>query len=1188
MKEQKKFSLQGVRHVCGSYFNMALNNYCRTLNGVFIKCKIKFALKEDDFPRSLSSLRKIFSSGPIMPQTEKKVAKMIASVDTAMKLKQQLFKHFPMLGPIMDKTISCMNHHKGSSVADAPLDLCMNAILNFGECLYHCRNFYTHFKPYNSPEDLKLQYDIQHIIALNLGTLFDVSRRIGKKREGLTPEELEFLTGKNRFNQVGKKFLERNDWYLKIEKPSDMKDYDKTILSDFGMVYLCSIFLAKNYALRLFDESKLFNKETIRNLFSEEQVRFLKEMLVIYRIRTPRGKQLDSHDSKQALAMDMLNELRKCPRPLYDVLSEEYKKRTFYVPVEHENEKTEEYVKMLRSDDRFPYFTLRYIDDMEKFSRIRFQIRLGSYRFKFYDKMNIDGTPRIRSLQKEINGFGRLSDMENKRKREWKDMFQATEEIDYEDQFGDYQTGVTQFVEDTADTKPYVTNHRAAYNVHSNHIGLIWNDADSIILQDDNKLFFPDLKIDENGKADIYQPSPKASLSVFDFPAMVFYMYLREKTEATKEFPSAEQLIINKYDHLVRFFKDISDGRFGPSENKNAFSKKLKEEYDLKTGEIPEKLLHWLSSESEEDPSEKYAKKLEEEIKLRRERVQRRLEKFNQDLREIRKKDSVPYGKKGHVNIRHSQLAKYLMRSIMEWQPTRNDGKNKLTGQNFNVMTAFLATLGYTSQVKDLRDLFSRANMLEGPNAHPFLKKVLNNNSIKDIQGFYRTYLVEELNQIEDKQRRIAKAKNVKDTVRQFPFAHFNRMRYQKRDEDYYRNLAKRYLNIGDNEKDKAVILLPDGMFTSYIYDLIMKLPENNEKMRINLASDVAHCNSSFLISRFFENIRNDYAQPFYREERTYELFSILNNKKVRNTLQPLFISPHDINIQLTEKEKDGKGRLILQKIDHFCKSITQKGNFNNVEEAKEATSRKLKHLITDCKNNERDIRRYKTQDMVIYLMARDILKDIIPDSEKDKYAKDRKLLLKDVCEEGFLRQAVKMEYEYSIEEKGKRTRTVKITHPNMSLKNYGEFHRLLNDERLKSLLQQLANMDEIDYTDLMGEFADYDQKRSEIFRLAQSIEKHLYEQNEQGLNDEKSDLFYHTRYNGKKIPRRNSFSSLLELIGEEESQMTETDKKQTISIRNAFGHNTYKVSLAEMNATELPNVAKTILKKMEELRNKL
>ena len=41
----------------------------------------------------------------------------------------------------------------------------------------------------------------------------------------------------------------------------------------------------------------------------------------IYRIRMTRGKKLDSNDTNTALAMDMLNELRKCPMPLYDVIS---------------------------------------------------------------------------------------------------------------------------------------------------------------------------------------------------------------------------------------------------------------------------------------------------------------------------------------------------------------------------------------------------------------------------------------------------------------------------------------------------------------------------------------------------------------------------------------------------------------------------------------------------------------------------------------------------------------------------------------------------------------------------------------------------------------------------------------------------------------------------------------------------
>ena len=49
-------------------------------------------------------------------------------------------------------------------------------------------------------------------------------------------------------------------------------------------------------------------------------------------------------------------------------------------------------------------------------------MELGKFRFRFYEKIGVDGEKRMRTLQKEINGFGRLQEIEELRKKEWADM----------------------------------------------------------------------------------------------------------------------------------------------------------------------------------------------------------------------------------------------------------------------------------------------------------------------------------------------------------------------------------------------------------------------------------------------------------------------------------------------------------------------------------------------------------------------------------------------------------------------------------------------------------------------------------------------------------------------------------------------------------------------------------------------
>lgn len=1159
---QTVFSIQSVgKHICGSYFNMALTNFNRSMNDIFVKCDVKLSFTNNNVKQSLDDLANVMKSSSLK--------KTINDPVKSLRMKKLLYKRFPLLGPVMDNETYFLKKKGKSELTDASLEDCLKTLEIIGRCLLHCRNFYTHYHPYNSPEALKKQYNVQSHVARFMNLIFDVSRRLEQRRDGLTANEMEFLTGIGlRYNRVNKKFTEREDWYFMLtQEKAGVK-----VLSDFGLVYFCSLFLAKNYAYRLFDETKLFDNSPLK---SNENT-FVREMLTVYRIRMPRGKRLDSHDGLMALSMDMLNELRKCPMPLYQLLSDADKQQ-FHAEVKNQNEKTEEFFKLLRATDRFPHLTLRYIDEKELFDRIRFQIRLGSYRFRFYDKVNIDGTTRVRNLQKEINGFGRLQEMEAKRRLDWEKMFQQTELVDYEDLYGNLQSSVTQFVEDTAQTEPYVTDAHASFNIHNNRIGMYWNENGKGAL-DRNKMYFPELKNDEDGKADVFQPAPKASISIYDLPAMVFYMFLQGKMNQPKNYDKAEDMIIAKYNSLVRFFKDVEEGNITPLDNEEKLKDSLDNKYGLSVSEVPEKLGKWLAGETgDSQPSDKYAKKLAEEVKRRRLRAEKRLERFNEDVKAIGNDKATPYGKKGHVKILHSQLATYLMRSVMEWQPSKDGGRNKLTGQNYQVMVASLATFILPAQFNSIKDMFTKANMLSGPSAHPFLKDVFNNTSIRNIQDLYRCYLVKESAFLQKKELSLLKAKNIKDVVRQLPFARFNRKRYQDRDEEYYRHLASRYLYVDGKEGQNAVIMLPDGMFTRQIHRMMKILYAGDQKMNIMLDNDVARSNAAYLFSLYMEMGENDYSQPYYKCKRSYELFNILQNRKVRNVLQPRFIAPKNISGLLTEK--NDRGKVILQQIDEYCKSIKNTGNHDSLEEAREATARRLKHLISDCKDTERAIRRYKTQDTILFIMAREILKDIVPDYQ-DKYADDRTFCLERVCEDGFLSQAVNMEYEMKVDG---TDRKVKIVQPNMSLKNYGEFHRLLNDDRLESLFKELSHVEKIDYAALTGEFAVYDQQRSEVFRIVQEIEKLIFDAHKEKLTQEDSPYFIDNFGNG---PRLNNFRSMLELL--DETSLNKQQRDLMVHIRNAFGHNTYRLNLEKLNITELPNIARKILEKMEQLRSQI
>ena len=139
----------------------------------------------------------------------------------------------------------------------------------------------------------------------------------------------------------------------------------------------------------------------------------------------------------------------------------------------------------------------------------------------------------------------------------------------------------------------------------------------------------------------------------------------------------------------------------------------------------------------------------------------------------------------------------------------------------------------------------------------------------------------------------------------------------------------------------------------------------------------------------------------------------------------------------------------------------------------------RLTKQINEVKGNERTLRRYKTQDMVLFLMAKELFATIISDQGNEVNWKQMRL--SKVCNEAFLRQTLTFRVPVTV---GKTT--IYVEQENMSLKNYGEFYRFLTDDRLMSLLNNIVetlkpNEDGdlvIRHTDLMSELAAYDQYR--------------------------------------------------------------------------------------------------------------
>ena len=587
--QEKDFTIDlSGRHVFGAYFNMARTNFIKTINYILPIAGVRGNYAENQVDKMLHALFLIQASREkeLTKEQQQWKKKLILNPEQQTRLQRLLFKHFPILRPMMADVAehkAYLNKKKskvttedevfeqlrGISLAD-----CLDNVLLMAQTLTECRNTYTHREPYNTPSQWKEQCLHQSLLAKKLDKVIVASRRILKNREGLTVGELEFLTGIDHMKQVetldekgnaiikdGKKlktFKEYDDFYFKITGKREVKgllmangasiDSMFPALSDFGLLYFCVQFLSKPYAKLFMDEARLFEFSP----FNDKENIVMQEMMCIYRIRTPKLHRIDSRDSKSTLTMDIFAELGRCPIELYELLNRKTGQPFFHDVVKHPNSHTSDVSKRLRYTDRFPQLALRYIDENGVFKRIRFQLQMGTFRYKFYDKECIDGRPRIRRLQKDINGYGRLQEVEAKRYEKWGELIQKREERNVKLEHEELYVDLDQFVQDTTDTTPYITERRPTYNVHANRIGLYWEDSQNpreFDLFDSNLMYLPHLTVTDEGKALVKMPAPRSTLSIYDLPAMLFYEYLRSKQK--EPIISAEQIII-EYETYMR------------------------------------------------------------------------------------------------------------------------------------------------------------------------------------------------------------------------------------------------------------------------------------------------------------------------------------------------------------------------------------------------------------------------------------------------------------------------------------------------------------------------------------------------------------------------------------------------------------------------------------------------------------
>lgn len=1111
-------------------------------------------------------------------------------------------------------------------------------------------------------------------------------------------------------------------------------------LSDVGLIYFLCLFLDKSVAFKMLEEVGFTAQCTFTNKNAGENIDILQELMCMNRIRMVKAK-LDSEMTETALGLDMINELRKCPKELYSVLGKDARNEfndetTVYWEEEHRTEAEKKAIRaeasheeceedesflieesiesimdddeqesaaeknvpkstLVRWEDRFPQMALRYIDMTGMFSDIRFQLNLGKYRFAFYQhnaEYSVDNQERLRILQKEMHGFGRIQEVSEEIKERWKDVFEKKTVED----------GLTIKAPDEVGQDPYITEQYPQYAINrkSHSIGLRWegwnndnrqNNIDGQALRqhaelDRKKMFIPYLPNPQTIQETVKQKNnaerllmPQCTLSLYELPALLFYRYLLEKYDEGNK-SMAETRIKKYYDDLKAFLSDVGQGNLSPDDfaavneqaARNNLANYLRKHYNgLRLSDIPEKIRKYLLNIATD-----YYLKLKESayrrLQERKIKVENALESYCTKFKRIGTKENKFDSMR--ATIKTGALGQALIRDIMDWLPNGSIARQRLTGQSYVALQSALSMLGQFFEnengklkgvsLTELKNMMVKAgiinNTIDNRNSfhfHPFLHLIFNDTNIKTIEKFYESYLQREIKYISNTIDFLDKANGsyslLSTRYRFVPFLHHDRERWSEPDAKAMQKMAVEYLN--------RPLQLPDGLFTQQILGLLKTIPKGNVndknwnefKNGIEKALEETDPtkrlanNASYLINLYFNLVEGDHSQPFYITNpiaddipspylHEYKVFKKFYGETIPNTnkkttpaytvekLREMLQNKDSINSKIEtyvnkevakyrkQKERDfkRKNRKYEEELwdelkeqtkqrkrkwntEEFRKEVEQKLNEKKaeleqtIEQYRIGLTKKQERMFKKVNDNERAIRRYKTQDILLLIMARNLLR-----AQNQEGEVNSNFQLKYVMTDSLLDQPIDFQWKVRLKTKDGSNQSKVIEQKGMKMKDYGQFYKFASDhQRLESLLSRLPD-DVFKRAHIENEFSYYDSNRSEVFRQVYIIEAEAYKlRPELGDDDNASEewFYYLDKKTGKLQPIRNSFIKLLEILAAGKDRILNNEEKVALqATRNAFGHNTYNVDLetvfkGKKEKKKIPEIANGIRDKIEE-----
>lgn len=969
-------------------------------------------------------------------------------------------------------------------------------------------------------------------------TIDDNGNIVGTRRNEVPPIVKKYLL--ELFQQSSKYSLSRFEATQKSENYEHLKLYklfedNSHQLTEHGFYFLINLFLERAYAIKFLKKIRGFKDERTPRFRATIQA------FTAYAVRLP-DKRLWNEDKKDSLLLEMLNELQKCPKELYNHLTDNDKAK-FEPKLDAESvsnllnntnyDKIEDVdidsflsgiTSLKRYSNRFPYFVLRYIDEFNLLPNIRFQITLGRLQVKQYEK-EIAGATVNRRILKTVNAFGKLSDFENKEDEVLiKIGINSKESIIFDQYAPHYNLNNNKIgfyiVMDSKIKYPILFEN----NMNNKPHGFIsLHDLPKLILlayfanQKAEKLITGFIKKNEKVILNIEKlNNVKSNLSLI--PEQFTRRLINEKA-LKGETGKIEYLNNDKIKGLKRVYPSLLNADFVTKKISNTKLKEyadqirylnyLKERRkelqnqlpkDVLVDQLPTEVFNFLlniSNPSQEKVIHVKIKAIKEDCKWRRKILDREKAKPNSEQ-----------------TFQLGEIATFLTRDIID-MVIEKKVKQKITSTYYDMLQNKIAYFSISKV--EIKNICQVTGLIDNQNGHVFLTEEMIQNS-SGILDFYKIYLEEKINWID---RNLF----IKGKVRGYYIPDSKKIPYNYR--RIKQKLNKKNFTKWIENKLEMPVNLPNSLFDNLIKKVLHKQLDKE-----NIDYDKDGDTFSVLIAKLLK----DDTQPFYNFDRIY----LKNEREVIASISGL-TAKQIKNIFGVKAAKNEKKIRFIQSQDRIIRLLCDIMIDNSEKPLK------LNYFMPFSNISPLNLP-FKFQQNIVKNDNEMYFKIIAKDD--DKQIEEIKKYQQLETDEEIINYQGQKGYEWTI-------------------KDFGRFKRFINDRRIPGLSHYFEK-NEIDFDLIKYQLTEYDKYRELVFKAIIELEQKIVSKDFEGIKK------LENKHRSKKDFFEVQFCVYLEWL-KNNNIYTDQQLDMIEIIRNKFSHSEfpYICGLIEISSTDLTDFVK-------------